>query len=627
MIIFVIHKNLIIFSKTKMGNIKNTTSDMHIQFSGCIVNTKVIISAILIFIVEFLVMGFIYIQYLNNLLFYLSPYLPLIVQIFILGILITITSLAFKNIYSKDNITIDSNENSIIITINNKLFSEIQFNDINSFMLKTKNDVFDLITIELLNRKRIKINLGKVFTGIKDSDFSNKMSQLSALMEKKLKAKKRDVNGLLVINRKNENNSHLSKFLKIIFIAFVSIIFCIASVYILTVYVFGDDDPDGKVARYGEDFGNSNYKVYDNQIYFLDVGNGYFKVKGADYKSFKPLTKKGQYSTNMGIDDFHVFYDNKQVPNINRKQVRYVGAYYTADDKNVYYKDKIVTGANSATFQLAEKENSNSMKFPYGIDKDHVYYESYLLEKLNPEKIRFFNAIYSFVTDDQYVYYKNQILPNADGNTLEVENVDYKLTFAKDNSHFWINAIEFPDKVQNRLLGTTDVDKLSLKLLAKKGIGTAHMIFYDNKHLFCFDEYEQEFYLLKDMDNISDIKRIANNVYSLDNEIYFFIRRSIFSRSRGSTKKNEGIETKFVRLKDVKTSDFKVFKETSGGTIYTNGSQYFYNIVNDTYSKSSIYILDEKQVNNDASRYISDDFLTAAPYDKTLFTIRSRPER
>ena len=177
----------------------------------------------------------------------------------------------------------------------------------------------------------------------------------------------------------------------------------------------------------------------------------------ADMASFK------QKSGSWAIDRQNVYYIGLEaeigkdlVPIGDYRSFRALNHLYAADAKYVYYKNKIVEGADSKTFVVLNDEHH------YGKDKNRVYYHAYAssIRSLNALKHRnmgkgLFDTFHTdgktvynpelmampegtdFVTiyrveryrdwyaDKNRVYYENRLLPGANPQTFKVFPIHY----------------------------------------------------------------------------------------------------------------------------------------------------------------------------------------------------------
>ena len=116
-----------------------------------------------------------------------------------------------------------------------------------------------------------------------------------------------------------------------------------------------------------------------------------------------------------------------------------IGDYYSIDKGKVYYKNKILEGANPKTAELIE--------FSLLKDDKNVYYMS---EKIKDVKIKNFEKLgQNYWKNDNKIYYRDKKIENADIMSFKVLN-EYS---AKDKNHVYIGNSSIGlwklDKIEN----------------------------------------------------------------------------------------------------------------------------------------------------------------------------------
>ena len=100
-----------------------------------------------------------------------------------------------------------------------------------------------------------------------------------------------------------------------------------------------------------------------------------------------------------------------------------IGDYYSIDKGNVYYKNKILEGANPKTAEL--------IGFSLLKDDKNVYYMG---EKIKDIKIKNFEKLgQNYWKNENKIYYRDKKIENADIMSFKVLNEDY----AKDKNNVY----------------------------------------------------------------------------------------------------------------------------------------------------------------------------------------------
>lgn len=605
------------------------TNILEIQLKGNFSTTKPTTFELLYILGGLILLGPLYFLYFRDWNFYFSP-IPSFIFAFIYFLFIGITS-AFisQKIHLRFPVTIQVTDEEILIFKNKILHYTFSIKNLESFSWYEMEEGYKSIEIKTNEGKILYIYIESIIIDKEKEDLTEWTKNTSIELKTRLETKAKSIPfSKIKSNIQQDRPQFKGDITKILIFVTIIIIAAFVGSFITIVYIFGDDDPLNKVSSSGISFNSSNYYSYDNQVYFLSRnGNGYFKVKDADCHTFRPLTKDFQYSTDMAADTFNVFFETKKVNGINRQQMRYVGAYYTADNNNVYYKDTIVSGADVNSFETLSQKKMQSYKLLYGKDREHVFYKSYLLPNLNPINARVFDGVDDYVSDGDHVYYKTQEIEQVQASTFEAEKVTNKLIYAHDNASFWINGIPFPNEVRNRFIGTTAVDKSKLKLMAKIGEGSYHMIFYDTENVYYFDEYERAYYFIKKIENIDRLQKITSGVFSIDEDIYFLCSRIYRTKGRSGTT-THSFESELVKLEKTKKSDLQFIKTIRDGIIWYNGTDYLFSYNENEESRSGMYKIDLKKSTKDIDNisYMNERILMKMSGGKRLFKIKTRPE-
>jgi hypothetical protein len=102
---------------------------------------------------------------------------------------------------------------------------------------------------------------------------------------------------------------------------------------------------------------------------------------------------------------------------------------YARDAYNVYYytltigKPHVVKNADASTFR--------TLKFEYGADGNHIFFEGYKVPRADPSSFRILAHWYA--CDAKHVYFGKQIIAGADPNSFQIE--DPSKLLSRDRAH------------------------------------------------------------------------------------------------------------------------------------------------------------------------------------------------
>lgn len=561
-----------------------------IQFRGNVITRSLVITWVFISAFSFLIQGVLFVLVTDEILFQLISGGSFF--IYLLYLLVAVFASIYvgqKSVYLLfgDQVEIFVNDNYWEIWYNKELQYRINPDSIKSMVWLMSDNTLNRITIK--TDSTICINVGSIWKGIQDAEVNKWFHDVADNLARDLNVKIKE-NVIQVKNSTKKNYSYtiqrpavdqsiaskkvplsLTKKALIVFGSLLIPVLCI----FLVVHLISDDDSDNQVSRFGVHYSTSNYLFYNDEVYFLRIGDGYFKVKDAEFKTFRPLLRKGQYGSDMGIDTFSVFCGTEKLKDIDRESVRYVGAYFIADAHHVFYKKQKIEGAEALTFDLAIQKYSNSYKYPYGRDSKHLFYKHYLLDGMNPDSVRVFDRTFDYISDHKNAYYRNIKLEGVDAKNFRAEYIDYQLTYATDGNQYYVNGKRLPDQVQNIYWGSTEVEKSSIKLLTRKQEFSNHMLFYDGHHVYYFDESRQEFITANYFDRNVFFTELSNGIFTDGIHIFFLRKHVLAYRARGGGRHRTAELTQILLLKNKKASDFRKVREFKQGVLWSDGKDYY----------------------------------------------------
>ena len=180
-----------------------------------------------------------------------------------------------------------------------------------------------------------------------------------------------------------------------------------------------------------------------------------------------------------------------------------IGDYYSIDKGKVYYRNKILEGANPKTAEL--------IGFSLLKDDKNVYYMG---EKIKDVKIKNFEKLgQNYWKNENKIYYRDKKIENADIKSFKVLNEDY----AKDKNNVYDG---------NESIGRGIKDPETFEFLPNGIIyGTLYgkdkynVYYIKNKMLNCFDSY----YSIYEINGINKDKvEVLNDWFIKDDKNIYF---------------------------------------------------------------------------------------------------------
>lgn len=258
---------------------------------------------------------------------------------------------------------------------------------------------------------------------------------------------------------------------------------------------------------------------------FEDVDTGTFEVLPADYSK----DKNNVYSPENGWI--------QRVNGANPKTIKVLNQFYLKDDKNVFFNDKKILGADANSFIALDKENG------YAKDKNTVYYFGQKVEGANAKTFEVISDG-EYSKDDKNVYASGEIIKGADPKTFR-EFPETSYSRDKNNLYYYYGEDKFLGKIDENNFEFLDdfiirngneiyfygnklklKDAKKFKLIKNTGImTTSKIIVYgkddENVYVVTPDDTPGNIRIIENADK-DTFEVMENNRYSKDkNNIYY----------------------------------------------------------------------------------------------------------
>ena len=258
---------------------------------------------------------------------------------------------------------------------------------------------------------------------------------------------------------------------------------------------------------------------------FEDVDAGTFEVLPADYSK----DKNNVYSPENGWI--------QRVNGANPKTIKVLNQFYLKDDKNVFFNDEKILGADANSFIALDKENG------YAKDKNSVYYFGQKVEGANAKTFEVISDG-EYSKDDKNVYASGEVIKGADPETFR-EFPETSYSRDKNNLYYYFGEDKFLGKIDENKFEFLDdfiirngneiyfygkklklKDAKKFKLIKNTGImTTSKIIVYgkndENVYVVTPDDAPGNIRIIENADK-DTFEVMENNRYSKDkNNIYY----------------------------------------------------------------------------------------------------------
>ena len=412
-------------------------------------------------------------------------------------------------------------------------------------------------------------------------------------------------------NFKRKRTSDILFILKIIGI--MLIVFIIFS-FSLSIKKLGGSDSE--IEEKGEKYRKSWFIKYQGKISVSIPSGGRYFLENVDINSFRALDSQDRSTLMVGMDKNHVYCGNISLPDLNSNKLEVIGNGYYTDGTNTYF---------CSPFSQRNEKLSVPMElfqhFMYALSKTkkpQSYIYPYIKIKID-KKLKPVEKLQYFATDGEKVYYKGEVLENADLDTLKSVD-DYNEYFA-DKENVYYKSKLLPIKNSGKLkivsseqgneflydeingyvfMGTYSFDrkKAPYKVIGDKGNHLYNLIFVNNEGIYYYDKQEKKQKRAGDNIFIGNIKEISPNVFTDDENIYYFHAYDVWHRRKGGRGSLASRNTEIYYL-DKKDDWEKIADIESGiyGTVWKKGNRYYYfdNLGINQLINNTIYEIKDKE--------------------------------
>ena len=417
-----------------------------------------------------------------------------------------------------------------------------------------------------------------------------------------------------------QKNSRIS-FIKFIFIIYVIILIFLSLSYTLLLMKKSGSNSD-EIENYGQKYGNTQFIKYQGKISIPVPSGGRYFLEKVDIDSFKVLDSQ-DYSDRstliVGLDKNSVYFGNIRIPDLDPNKLEVLGNGYYTDGINTYYcsdmseRNKNLSSPmeifQTSIYAFSKTKRPQSYIYPYkkvetdkrlkavdnllfcATDGDNVYYKGEILNNADLNTLEIIDKSTEYFADKENVYYKSNLLPIKNSGKLKIVSSEHgdKFLYDEVNGYVFIEDYSFDrEKAPYKVIGNNGTTLYNLIFIAKDGI-----YYYDN----------QKKQQLKAGDNIfiGNIEEITPNVFTDDENIYYFHAYDVSTATKKSIGELISKNTDICYL-DKKEGWEKVadIKEASVASIWKKEDKYYYfnNLGIFPFMDNTIYEISDKETLN-----------------------------
>ena len=395
---------------------------------------------------------------------------------------------------------------------------------------------------------------------------------------------------------KKKKTSNTSFYLKIVI---VIVIFAFL-MPLGTIYYMGKvDNNTYEIKTNGKQYGKSDFFEYQGKVYSFGLSGDMEVLKNVDIATFKALEIRDSHIRNIGLDRKFVYLGNIVIPDLNPNKLKVIGnGYYTDGTTSYFLSPFSVLDKKSSNYIYPYKkiENTKNLKALdnfelFAVDGDNVYYKGEILNNADLNTLEIIDKNAEYFADKENVYYKSNLLPIKNSGELKIVSSEHgdKFLYDEVNGYVFIEDYSFDrEKAPYKVLGNNGTTLYNLIFIAKDGI-----YYYDN----------QKKQQLRAGDNIfiGNIEEISPNVFTDDENIYYFHAYDVNTATKKSIGELISKNTDICYL-DKKEGWEKVadIKEGYVASIWKKEGKYYYfnNLGIFPFMDNTIYEISDKETLN-----------------------------
>ena len=393
---------------------------------------------------------------------------------------------------------------------------------------------------------------------------------------------------------KKKKTSNTSFYLKIVIVIFAFLM------PLGTIYYMGKvDNNTYEIETNGKQYGKSDFFEYQGKVYSFGLSGNMEVLKNVDIATFKALEIRDSHIRNIGLDRKFVYLGNIVIPDLNPNKLKVIGNGYYTDGTNTYFYSpfsELDKDSSKYIFPYKKIEGAKNLKALdnfglFAVDGDNVYYKGEILNNADLNTLEIIDKSTEYFADKENVYYKSNLLPIKNSGKLKIVSSEHgdKFLYDEVNGYVFIGDYSFDrEKAPYKVVGNNGTTLYNLIFIAKDGI-----YYYDN----------QKKQQLKAGDNIfiGNIEEITPNVFTDDENIYYFSAYDVSTATKKSIGELISKNTDICYL-DKKEGWEKVadIKEASVASIWKKEDKYYYfnNLGIFPFMDNTIYEISDKETLN-----------------------------
>ena len=395
-----------------------------------------------------------------------------------------------------------------------------------------------------------------------------------------------------IIKKRKTSNTSFYFIIAIVIFGFLVLF----SIPISLFYMGKVDGKSYEIKNNGEQYGTSNFFKYQGKIYVFTLNDGMQALENVDMETFKTLNSGDYYTKNIGLDKNNVYFGNVIIPDLDPNKLEVIGNGYYTDGINSYFFSpfsELDKESSNYIYPYKKIENAKNLKAYenlelFAVDGDNVYYKGEILKNTDLNTLKIIDKNNEYFADKENVYYRSKLLPIKNSGKLKIVSSEQGDTFLYDEASGYVFIGDY----------TFDKEKAPYRVIGNNGTNLYNLIFIGKDGIYYYDSEKKK--QLKAGDNIfiGNVEELSPNIFTDDENIYYFSAYSVRSGSRKNLGELLSRNTEIYYL-DKKDGWEKVkdIRESSIGSIWKKGNKYYYfnNLGIFHFTDNTIYEISDKE--------------------------------
>jgi len=393
-------------------------------------------------------------------------------------------------------------------------------------------------------------------------------------------------------NFKKKRSSNTLFIIKIVFIIFA--IFAILSSALFLSKMGSSDSYE--IEENGERYGKSEFIEYQGKISVPVPSGGRYFLNGVDINSFRTLNLEDRDTRIIGLDKNHVYFGNIAIPDLDPNKLEVIGNGYYTDGTTTYFCSSLsernkdlstpMEILQSLIYSFSKTKKPQTYIYPYkkvesnnkliavkdlyyfATDGEKVYYKGEILENADLNTLKSVDGYNEYFADKENVYYKSKLLPIKNSGKLKVVSTEQGDRFLYDEANGYVFIEDY----------SFDREKAPYKVIGNNGNHLYNLAFVNNEGIYYYDNQKKKQLRAGDNIFVGNVEELSPNVFMDNENIYYFHAYDVWKRrkhSGGRVLSSRNTEIYYLDKKDG-WEKVKDIKSGTIGSIWKKGNKYYY---------------------------------------------------